>query len=163
MKAEITLLNGCKCLIVCHTVLEGPVRPKKFLLLGPPKSKTLGHFLQHMQKSKIFGEVFWRNRDLKIFPYKTSRVRNTFITKWSVWRSIWSKKIPLKNVVGHSPFLHQKCPYFLDLIKWFRKKARSSYLLSEMAGSGFFSEPFDQNKKVMAFLMQNRPMANKNF
>ena len=27
-----------------------------------------------------------------------------------------------KNVVGHRPFLHQKCPYFFDLIKWLRKK-----------------------------------------
>ena len=33
------------------------------------------------------------------------------------------------------------------------------YLISRKIG--FFSEPFDQNKKVMTFLMQNRPMAQR--
>ena len=40
------------------------------------------------------------------------------------------------------------------------KKPGSSYLLSEMGGSGVFSEPFDQIKKVSTFLMQKWPMAN---
>ena len=31
----------------------------------------------------------------------------------------------------HRPFLHQKCPYFFDLIKWFRKKPDLSTYLSE--------------------------------
>ena len=65
---------------------------KKLLLLGPPNSKNLGNFLQHMQKSKSFDYPFLRNLDLKFFPYKTSRDRKARITKWSVWRSSWSKK-----------------------------------------------------------------------
>ena len=44
-----------------------------------------------------------------------------------------------------------------------QKKGRSSYLLSEMGGSAFFSEPFDQIKKVRTFLMQKWPMANNIF
>ena len=44
-----------------------------------------------------------------------------------------------------------------------QKKPRSSYLLSEMAGSGFFSEPFDQIQKVRTFLMQKWAMANNIF
>ena len=54
---------------------------KKLLLLGPPNSKNLGNFLQHMQKSESFSDVFWRNRNLKFFPYKTSRDREARITK----------------------------------------------------------------------------------
>ena len=42
---------------------------KKLLVLGPPNSKNLGNFLQHMQKSKSFDYPFWRNLDLKFFPY----------------------------------------------------------------------------------------------
>ena len=36
-----------------------------------------------------------------------------------------------KNVVGHMPFLHQKYPYFFDLIKWFRKKPNPPILLNK--------------------------------
>ena len=54
---------------------------KKLLVLGPQNSKNLGNFLQHMQKSKSFGELFWRNRALKFFPYKTSQDREARITK----------------------------------------------------------------------------------
>ena len=54
---------------------------KKLLLLGPPNSNILGNFLQHMQKSESFNCVFWRNHDLKFFPYKTSRDRKAKITK----------------------------------------------------------------------------------
>ena len=54
---------------------------KKLLLLGPPNSKNLGNFLQNMQKSESFIDVFWRNHDLKFFPYKTSRDRKARITK----------------------------------------------------------------------------------
>ena len=68
------------------------------------------------------------------------------------------EKILQEKVVGHRPILHQKCHYFFDLIKWFRKKPNLSNLLREMLGLGFFSEPFDQIKKAMTFLMQNRPM-----
>ena len=65
---------------------------KKLLLLGPPNSNNLGNFLQHMQKSECFSDVFWRNCDLKFFPYKTSCDREARITKWSVWRSSLSEK-----------------------------------------------------------------------
>ena len=65
---------------------------RNVLGLGLPKSKSLGNFLQHLQKSKFFNDVFWRNCDLKFFPYKTSRDRKARITKRSVWRSSWSKK-----------------------------------------------------------------------
>ena len=44
---------------------------RNVLGLGLPKSKSLGNFLQHLQKSKFFNDVFWRNCDLKFFPYKT--------------------------------------------------------------------------------------------
>ena len=54
---------------------------KKLLLLGPPKSNNLGNFLQHMQKSESFNDVFWRNLDLKFFPYKTSRDKKARFTK----------------------------------------------------------------------------------
>ena len=57
---------------------------KKLLVLGPQNSKNLGSFLQHMQKSKSFDYPFWRNHDLKFFPYKTSRDRKARITKSSV-------------------------------------------------------------------------------
>ena len=63
---------------------KGQEEQKKYLLLGPPKSKNLGYFLQHMQKSEFFNYVFWRNCDLKFFPYKTSRDRKARITKGSV-------------------------------------------------------------------------------
>ena len=65
---------------------------RNVLGLGLPKSKSLGNFLQHLQKSKFYNDVFWRNCDLKFFSYKTSRDRKPRITKWSVWRSKWSKK-----------------------------------------------------------------------
>ena len=65
---------------------------KKLLHMGPWNSKSLGDFLQHMQKSEFFNQVFWRNCDLKFFPYKTSHDRKARITKWSVWRSGWNKK-----------------------------------------------------------------------
>ena len=65
---------------------------KKLLHMGPWNSKSLGDFLQHMQKSEFFNQVFWRNRDLKFFPYKTSCDKKARFTKWSVWRSSWSKK-----------------------------------------------------------------------
>ena len=54
--------------------LSGKSRWEKrnVLRMRLPKSKTLGNFLQHIQKSKIFDDVFWRNRNLKFFPYKTS-------------------------------------------------------------------------------------------
>ena len=49
-----------------------------------------------------------------------------------------------------------------DRLKFFpykssRERKARIYLINRQIG--FFSEPFDQNKKVMAFLMQNRPMA----
>ena len=65
---------------------------KKLLLLGPPNSNNLGNFLQHMQKSESFSDVFWRNCNLKFFPYKTSCDKKARFTKWSGWRSSWSKK-----------------------------------------------------------------------
>ena len=67
-----------------------------------------------------------------------------------------------KESLGHRHILHQKCPYFFDLIKQFRKKPISPFhYISKKIG--FFSEPFDQIRKVMTFLMQNRPMAYKFF
>ena len=54
---------------------------KKLLLLGPPNSNNLGNFLQHMQKSESFSDLFWRNRNLKFFPYKTSRDKKARFTK----------------------------------------------------------------------------------
>ena len=39
-----------------------------------------------------------------------------------VYEGVAGIKNHTKNVVGHKPFLHQKYPYFFDLIKWFRKK-----------------------------------------
>ena len=62
---------------------KGQLEQKKYLLLGPPKSKNLGNFLQHMQKSKCFSDVFWRNCDIKFFPYKNQSSRMNKITKAS--------------------------------------------------------------------------------
>ncbi len=48
-------------------------------------------------------------------------------------------KIPLINVVGHRCILHQKCPYFLDLIKWFWKKPDPPISLNnKQEDRGFF-------------------------
>ena len=54
---------------------------KKLLLLGPPNSNNLGNFLQHMQKSESFSDLFWRNRDLKFCPYTTSHDKKDRFTK----------------------------------------------------------------------------------
>ena len=77
-----------------YNTLSGKSRWEKrnVLWMRLPKSKTFGNFLQHIQKSKIFDDVFWRNRNLKFFLYKTSRDWRAKITKGSAWRSGWNEK-----------------------------------------------------------------------
>ena len=79
-----------------------------------------------------------------------------------------SCKQKISMVFGICPII----PWYLGYLKQEKTKnsseksfreERSSYLLSEMGRSGFFSEPFNQIKKVRTFLMQNWPMANNIF
>ena len=75
-------------------------------------------------------------------PYSDWKIPTTgFISKFSL--TIWKCIITLINFVHHRPILHQKCPYFLDLIKWFRKKPDlPTYEVKWQ--DRVFSEPFDQ-------------------
>ena len=50
----------------------------------------LGYLKQ--EKTKKSSESPFREDRLKFFPYKSSRERKARITKWSLWRSGWSKK-----------------------------------------------------------------------
>ena len=50
----------------------------------------LGYLKQ--EKTKKSSEDPFQEDQLKFFPHKSSRDRKPRITKWSVWRSDWSKK-----------------------------------------------------------------------
>ena len=84
--------SGIVLLYITHRSVQSQMYIKNYLVFGicPIILWYLGYLKQ--EKTKKSSESPFREDRLKFFPYKSSRERKARITKWSLWRSGWSKK-----------------------------------------------------------------------